>query len=129
MKFRGNSCYYKKTICFSGIFKEFEDELIHSTVLDKEVLDYLISKCIILLDDREDINICLDQSSRNQNLLKLLSHRPYNTLGMLVEAMKESDQKCHTLLLANMVAKVPDIDVTLPQLPHKYEISGNPLFK
>ncbi|CAG2198315.1 unnamed protein product [Mytilus edulis] len=96
---------------------EFKDKLIHSTMLDKEVLDNLISKCVLTLDDREEIVNCDNQSSRNKKLLKLLINRPYNTLGILVEAMKESEQKSHTLLLSKMEAKVEDNVMTLQNAP------------
>ncbi|CAC5360488.1 unnamed protein product [Mytilus coruscus] len=100
-----------------GDFMEFKDKLIHSTILDIEVLDNLISKCVLTLDDREEIINSNNQSSRNKKLLKILNHRPYNTLGGLVEAMKESDQKSHTLLLSKMEAKVEDNVMTLQNAP------------
>ncbi|XP_052084041.1 uncharacterized protein LOC127721329 [Mytilus californianus] len=102
-----------------GAFTEFKDKLIHSTILDKEVLDNFISKCILLLDDREEIINCRNQSSRNKKLLQILIRRPYNTFSALVEAMQGSDQKCHTLLLAKMEAKVADNVMTLQKAPHK----------
>ncbi|CAG2198306.1 unnamed protein product [Mytilus edulis] len=85
-----------------GDFMEFlKDKLIHSTILDKEVLDNLITKCVLTLDDREEIINCNNQLSRNKKLLKILNHRPYNTLGGLVEAMKESDQRSHFTAFQN----------------------------
>ncbi|XP_076080667.1 uncharacterized protein LOC143051655 [Mytilus galloprovincialis] len=101
-----------------GDFMEFlKDKLIHSTILDKEVLDNLITKCVLTLDDREEIINCNNQLSRNKKLLKILNHRPYNTLGGLVEAMKESDQRSHSLLLSKMEAKVEDNVMTLQNAP------------
>ncbi|XP_071139683.1 uncharacterized protein [Mytilus edulis] len=40
-------------------------------------------------------------------------HRPYNTFSDFVEAIKNSDQKCHTALIARMEVKVLDKDITL----------------
>lgn len=104
---------------------EFKDKLINSTILDKEVLDNLISKCLLTLDDREEIINCHKQSLRNKKLLKILNHRPYNTLGGLVEAMEESDQKSHSFLLSKMQAKVEDNVMTLQNAPLIDGLSGN----
>lgn len=81
-----------------GRYEEFKEELVHSTILDKEVLDNLISRFILTVDDREEIDSFPDQSTRNQKLLELLMHRPYNTFHVLVEVIKESEQQCNTLL-------------------------------
>lgn len=81
-----------------GRYEEFKDELVHSTILDKEVLDSLISKCILTMDDREEIDSFRDQSTRNQKLLDILSCRPFDSFHVFVEVIKESEQKCNTLL-------------------------------
>ncbi|CAG2224382.1 unnamed protein product [Mytilus edulis] len=103
-----------------GGFNEFKDELIRSTILDEEVLDILISKCVLILDDKDEIDSFSDQSSRNNKLLEILMYRPYHTFNIFVEALKESDQKCHTALLANMEAKITDKSLTLQQ-PIQYK--------
>ncbi|VDI31749.1 Hypothetical predicted protein [Mytilus galloprovincialis] len=107
-----------------GAFKEFKDTLVRCTILDKEVLDNLISKCIMTVDDRDDIDSLAEQSSRNQRLLEILMHRPYNAFNIFVEAMKESDQQCHTQLVTNMEAIVTDKVLTLKNVPQKDEIAG-----
>lgn len=94
-----------------GAYKEFKDELVHSTILDKEVLDNLISKCILTLDDREEIDTYPDQSSRNQKLLDILMYQPYHTFPVFVEVMKESEQQNNTLLEG--MTKVLDKGMTL----------------
>ncbi|VDI28090.1 Hypothetical predicted protein, partial [Mytilus galloprovincialis] len=94
-------------------YQEFKVDLIQSTILDTDVLDNLISKCILTLDDREEIDSLSDQSNRNQKLLEILMQRPYNTFFVFVEAIKNSDQKCHSSLVERMEAKVLDKDLIL----------------
>lgn len=79
------------------------------------------------VDDREDIDSLTEQSSRNQRLLEILMHRPYNTFNIFVEAVKESDQQCHTQLVTNMEAIVTDKVLTLKNVPQKDEIAGRSL--
>lgn len=86
-------------------------------------MDSLISKCILTVDDEEEINKFLDQPSRNQKLLEILIHRPHNVFNIFVEAMKESDQQCNILL--EKMTKFFDKDVTLQNVPHIDEITGN----
>lgn len=104
--------------------KEFKDRLINATILDKEVLDSLISKCVLTLDDKEEICSFEDQSSRNNKLLEILMQRPYNTFDMFVEVMKESDQKCHTSLVVNMKAQLTDKDSSSMKEQHNENITG-----
>ncbi|CAG2206140.1 unnamed protein product [Mytilus edulis] len=106
-----------------GGFNEFKDELMRSTILDEEVLDILISKCVLILDDKDEIDSFPDQSSRNNKLLEILMHRPYHTFTLFVEALKESDQKCHIALVANMMTKVTDKSLTLQHVQHKEDIT------
>ncbi|CAC5360487.1 unnamed protein product [Mytilus coruscus] len=105
-------------------YQEFKVDLIESTILDTDVLDNLISKCVITLDDREEIDSLSDQSNRNHKLLEILMHRPYNTFTVFVEAMKNSDQKCHTSLVERMEAKVLDKDLTLQNAQLTDETTG-----
>ncbi|CAG2198304.1 unnamed protein product [Mytilus edulis] len=105
-------------------YQEFKNYLINSTILDTDVLDNLISKCILTLDDREEIDSLSDQSNRNQKLLEILMHRPYNTFFVFVEAMKNSDQKCHSSLVERMEAKVLDKDLTLQKAQLTDETTG-----
>ncbi|XP_063437940.1 uncharacterized protein LOC134718983 [Mytilus trossulus] len=105
-------------------YQEFKVDLIQSTILDTDVLDNLISKCILTLDDREEIDSLLDQSNRNQKLLEILMHRPYNTFPDFVETMKKSDQKCHSSLVERMEAKVLDKDLTLQKAQLTDETTG-----
>ncbi|CAC5380301.1 unnamed protein product [Mytilus coruscus] len=107
-----------------GAFKEFKDKLVYSTILDKEVLDNLISKCILTVDDREEIDSFTDQLSRNQKLLEILMHRPYNTFNIFVEAMKESEQECNTLLVADLESIVTDKILILKNVPTQDDIAG-----
>lgn len=39
--------------------------------------------------------------------------RPYNTFSVFVEAIKHSDQKCHSSLVERVEVKVLDKDLTL----------------
>ncbi|CAC5380299.1 unnamed protein product [Mytilus coruscus] len=103
-----------------GTFNKLKDELLRSSILDREVLDNLISKCVLLLDDKEEIDSFPDQLSRNQKLLEILMHRPYNTFNMFVEAVKESDQQCHTSLVVNMESRFSD---KISKVPHKKDIA------
>lgn len=86
-------------------------------------MDNLISKCVLTLDDREEIASFPDQSSRNQKLLEILIHRPYNTFGILVDAMKDTG---HDEFVKIMKAKMSDkdLDTSIQKLPYKVEILG-----
>ncbi|XP_052084022.1 uncharacterized protein LOC127721325 isoform X2 [Mytilus californianus] len=106
-------------------YQEFKVDLIQSTILDTDVLDNLISKCVLTLDDREEIDSLSDQSNRNQKLLEIVMHRPYNTFTIFVDAMKNSDQKCHTSLVERMEAIVLDKDLTLRNAQLTDETTGN----
>ncbi|XP_063395896.1 uncharacterized protein LOC134680683 [Mytilus trossulus] len=66
-------------------------ELAHKTVLDKQVLDNLISKCIIAIEDREEIIKPTTQFERNKVLLEILIERPYNCLEIFKNVLKQFD--------------------------------------
>ncbi|XP_071160725.1 uncharacterized protein [Mytilus edulis] len=70
----------------------FYDQIIQDTILDNEVLDLLISKCILKKEDREEIEQQLRQSDRNKCILDLLIQRPQESYSVLLEVLKE----CHT---------------------------------
>lgn len=107
--------------CILGVFKEFKGKLISSSILDKDVLDNLISKCILTVDDREEIYNVADQASRNQKVLEILMKRPYNTFNMLVEALKDTQQD---EFVASMKAQVSNKDLTLQNLLITDDIEG-----
>lgn len=90
-------------------------------------MDRLISKRILTVDDKEKINQFLDQPSRNQKILEILTHRPHCSFNMFVGALRESDQQGYTLL--ERMSKFIDKDVTIQNVPHIEEIAGNvPLY-
>lgn len=116
---------FKTYLLFTlGAFKGFKDELIHSTILDKEVLDNLISNCVLTLDDKEEIISFADQSSRNRKFYEIIMQRPYNTFNMFVEAMKESDQECHSSLVVNMKAMFSNKVLIEQNIPYNEDIAG-----
>ncbi|CAG2185971.1 unnamed protein product [Mytilus edulis] len=69
----------------------YYDELINQTVLDKMVLDNLISRCILMIEDREEIIKPTTQRERNKVLLDILTDRPYGTFQVFKDVLKESD--------------------------------------
>ncbi|VDI42860.1 uncharacterized protein MGAL_10B023497 [Mytilus galloprovincialis] len=69
----------------------YYDELINKTVLDKMVLDNLISRCIFMIEDREEIIKPTTQRERNKVLLDILIERPYGTVDVFKGVLKESD--------------------------------------
>ena len=82
--------------CISGKaespMKLFYDEVISKTTLDKDVLDELISCCILMTDDRAEIVQSSILADRNKTLLDILLTRPYNTFTALVNVLAESDK-------------------------------------
>ncbi|XP_071152333.1 uncharacterized protein [Mytilus edulis] len=74
-----------------GLFPYY-DELINQTVLDKMVLDNLISRCILMIEDREEIIKPTTQRERNRVLLNILTKRPYGTTEVLKDVLQESNQ-------------------------------------
>lgn len=108
-----------------GVFNEFKDRLIRSSILDKDVLDNLISKCVLTLDDREEIYNVVDQASRNQKVLEILMNRPYNTFNMFVEAMRHTQQD---EFVESMKTQVSDKDMALQNLLITDDIEGISLF-
>ncbi|CAG2233075.1 NAB [Mytilus edulis] len=69
----------------------YYDELLDNTVLDKMVLDNLISRCIIMIEDREEIIKPTTQRERNKVLLDILSERPYPTFQLFKDVLQESE--------------------------------------
>ncbi|XP_063436681.1 uncharacterized protein LOC134718119 [Mytilus trossulus] len=68
----------------------FYDQIIHDTILDNEVLDILISRCILRKEDREEIEHHPRQSDRNKCILDFLIQRPEDSYSVLLEVLKES---------------------------------------
>ncbi|VDI06713.1 CDK inhibitor PHO81 [Mytilus galloprovincialis] len=73
-----------------GLFPYY-DYLLHTTVLDKIVLDNLISRCVLMIEDREEIIKPTTQSERNKVLLDILTERPYGTFQVFKDVLQESD--------------------------------------
>ncbi|CAG2190224.1 unnamed protein product [Mytilus edulis] len=69
----------------------YYDELLDNTVLDKMVLDNLISRCILMIEDREEIVKPTTQRERNKVLLDILTERPYPTFHLFKDVLLESD--------------------------------------
>lgn len=67
------------------------DTFVESTELDKLVLDNLISKCILMIEDREEIIKPIKQNKRNKVLLAILLERPYETFRLFKDVLKEAD--------------------------------------
>ncbi|XP_076083598.1 uncharacterized protein LOC143054464 isoform X3 [Mytilus galloprovincialis] len=68
----------------------FYDKIIQDTILDKDVLDLLISKCILRIEDRAEIEHHPKPSDRNKCILDLLIQRPEDSYSVLLEVLKES---------------------------------------
>ncbi|CAG2209478.1 ANK [Mytilus edulis] len=66
------------------------DKIIQDTILDKDVLDLLISKCILRIEDRAEIEHHPKPSDRNKCILDLLIQRPEDSYSVLLEVLKES---------------------------------------
>ncbi|XP_052075430.1 ankyrin-3-like [Mytilus californianus] len=75
---------------FHGLFRYYDD-LLDNTVLDKKVLDNLISRCILMIEDREEIIKPTTQRERNKILLDILTERPYDTFYLFKDVLKESE--------------------------------------
>ncbi|CAG2203373.1 unnamed protein product [Mytilus edulis] len=69
----------------------YYDDLLTKTVLDKTVLDSLISRCVLMIEDRDEIIKPATQTERNKVLLDILTKRPYGTFNVLKDVLKESD--------------------------------------
>ncbi|XP_063396717.1 uncharacterized protein LOC134681168 [Mytilus trossulus] len=69
----------------------YYDELLDNTVLDKMVLDNLISRCILMIEDREEIIKPTTQRERNKVLLDILTERPYSTFHLFKDVLHESE--------------------------------------
>ncbi|XP_052085332.1 uncharacterized protein LOC127722974 isoform X11 [Mytilus californianus] len=68
----------------------FYDQIIQDTILDNEVLDLLISRCILRKEDRAEIEHHPRQSDRNKCILDLLIQRPQDSYSVLLQVLKES---------------------------------------
>ncbi|CAG2237285.1 unnamed protein product [Mytilus edulis] len=68
----------------------FYDKIIQDTILDKDVLDLLISKCILRIEDRAEIEHHPKPSDRNKCILDLLIQRPEDSYSVLLQVLKES---------------------------------------
>ncbi|VDI65286.1 Hypothetical predicted protein [Mytilus galloprovincialis] len=68
----------------------FYDQIIQDTILDNEVLDLLISRCILRKEDRTEIEHHPRQSDRNKCILDFLIQRPEDSYCVLLEVLKES---------------------------------------
>ncbi|CAG2190247.1 unnamed protein product [Mytilus edulis] len=68
----------------------FYDQIIQDTILDNEVLDLLISRCILRKEDRAEIEHHPRQSDRNKCILDFLIQRPEDSYRVLLEVLKES---------------------------------------
>ncbi|XP_076080656.1 uncharacterized protein LOC143051645 [Mytilus galloprovincialis] len=68
----------------------FYDQIIQDTILDNEVLDLLISRCILRKEDRAEIEHNPRQSDRNKCILDFLIQRLEDSYSVLLEVLKES---------------------------------------
>lgn len=68
-------------------------ELANKTVLDKQVLDNLISNCIITIEDREEIIKPTTQFERNKFLLEILIERPYECFEIFKDVLIQLDPR------------------------------------
>ncbi|CAG2228407.1 unnamed protein product [Mytilus edulis] len=86
-----------------GLFRYYDD-LLENTVLDKMVLDNLISRCILMIEDREEIIKPTTQRERNKVLLDILTERPYPTFHLFKDVLKESEpnNECVQMLVSRM---------------------------
>ncbi|XP_063405165.1 uncharacterized protein LOC134688397 [Mytilus trossulus] len=81
-------------------------ELVNNTILDGAVLDDLISKGIISIDEREKVKRCPNQSARNEMIIDLLKSRPCNVRDTLIDALHKSGHVDNDLLDRIMDTKV-----------------------
>ncbi|CAG2235105.1 unnamed protein product [Mytilus edulis] len=84
-----------------------DDEFIHNVRLDTTVLDGLISKCYLTIEDREEIINQERTSERNRMILNILMARPYRTFQTFTEELIEFDQSSRDL-----VSKLKNYDCT-----------------
>lgn len=103
---------------FLSTVNSIDDELIHNVRLDTTVLDGLISKCYLTIEDREEIINQERTSERNRMILNILMARPYRTFQTFTEELIEFDQSSRDL-----VSKLKNYDCTgdisLPSLTSK----------
>ncbi|XP_063407316.1 uncharacterized protein LOC134691048 isoform X3 [Mytilus trossulus] len=69
-----------------------DNEFIHNVTLDTTVLDGLISKCILTIEDREEIMKQPSMSERNRMILRILMARPYSTFETFTEELINFEQ-------------------------------------
>ncbi|XP_071144166.1 uncharacterized protein [Mytilus edulis] len=101
----------------------FYDQIIQDTILDNEVLDLLISKCILRKEDIEEIGHYPRQSDRNKCILDLLIQRQEDSYSVLLEVLKESPT-CSTDLIKCMESQQFSHLKVVPQSRVKPCITG-----
>ncbi|CAC5377619.1 unnamed protein product [Mytilus coruscus] len=78
--------------CYSHDTSPNYDEFLHNVTLDTTVLDGLISKCYLTIEDREEIMNQQRLSERNRMILDMLMARPYRTFQIFTEELIEFDR-------------------------------------
>ncbi|XP_076116866.1 uncharacterized protein LOC143084339 [Mytilus galloprovincialis] len=101
----------------------FYDKIKQDAILDKDVLDKLISRCILGIDDRAEIEHYHRQSDRNKCILDLLIQRPQDSYSVLLEVLKESPT-CPRDLIECMESKTTHQEVDSHSMV-KSSITGN----
>ncbi|VDI64950.1 Hypothetical predicted protein [Mytilus galloprovincialis] len=101
----------------------FYDKIKQDAILDKDVLDKLISRCILVIDDRAEIEHYHRQSDRNKCILDLLIQRPQDSYSVLLEVLKESPT-CPRDLIECMESKTTHQEVDSHSMV-KSSITGN----
>ena len=106
---------YMYIYIFTGSIKhslsQFYDEIIRTTTLDGCVLDYLISKCLLTIDDRAEVTQCARPSERNKKVLDKLLQLPSNTCHVFIEALRKAGPN-HNDLVERLVKR--DSEATFP---------------
>ena len=88
----------------------YYNELVNKTILDKNVTDLLISRCVLTISDREEIIKKDTQPDQNRTLLNILLKRPYRTFQDLKDALREDP------INAELVAKMTYSDGYEPMI-------------
>lgn len=121
---------YIFTDASTKLFGQFGSKLIDGTALDTNILDLLISKCILSIQDREEITKQVSTSQRNEKLLYILQRQPYDSFYFFVEALKEDEEDfskidgCKDLLYEMDTEKSKTIPRFPPmKLPESKELS------
>ncbi|CAG2206753.1 unnamed protein product [Mytilus edulis] len=101
----------------------FYDKIIQDTILDKDVLDLLISRFILMIEDRTKIEQHPKPSDRNKCILDLLIQRPEDSYSVLLEVLKESPT-CSKDLIECMEGQTTHQEVVSQSIV-KSSITGN----